>query len=149
MFFRRRIPLFILLLLGRFLYTLGFFYYCNYRLPFTQFLIDVLMFHQVHLSQMNLFGLAKVSHFELSCRSLCQDPDLDVLQAFYKLNQTGDWYNFEVRDKRATCFSWITTTMKDWKDHFFLVDDRCVHAEMAWRSRRSAHPGALPDGFVF
>ncbi|MFS8013905.1 hypothetical protein Hanom_Chr15g01338471 [Helianthus anomalus] len=92
--------------------------YCNYRLPLTKFLIDVLMFHQVHLSQMNPFGLAKVSHFELSCRGLGLDPDLDVFRAFYRLNRTGDWYTFEVRNKNAPCFSWITSSMKDWKGRF-------------------------------
>ncbi|KAM0061751.1 hypothetical protein Hdeb2414_s0004g00139791 [Helianthus debilis subsp. tardiflorus] len=35
--------------------------YCNYRLPLTKFFINVLLFHEVHLSQMNPFGLAKVS----------------------------------------------------------------------------------------
>ncbi|MFS7975186.1 hypothetical protein Hanom_Chr10g00877461 [Helianthus anomalus] len=80
------------------------------------------MFHQVHLSQMNPFRLAKVNHFELACRALDSDPDLDVFQAFYKLNWTRGWYTFEVRNKNATCFSWITSSMKDWKDRFFLVD---------------------------
>ncbi|MFS7911767.1 hypothetical protein Hanom_Chr02g00121991 [Helianthus anomalus] len=98
---------------------------------------------------MNRFGLAKVSQPELSCRAFGSDPDLDVFRAFYKLNLTGNWYTFEVRDKRAMCFSWITTSMKDWKDHLFLVDNHCVPVEMAWRSRRSALPGALPEGFVY
>ncbi|KAJ0623647.1 hypothetical protein HanIR_Chr01g0034501 [Helianthus annuus] len=104
--------------------------YCNYRLPLTKFLIDVLMFHEVNLSQMNPFGLAKVCQFELSCRGLGSDPDLDVFRAFYKLNQSGDWYTFETRNKNACCYSWITSSLKDWKDHFFLVDDRCVPSEM-------------------
>ncbi|KAJ0559836.1 hypothetical protein HanHA300_Chr06g0204801 [Helianthus annuus] len=103
------------------------------------------MFHEVHLSQMNPFGLAKVCQFELACRGLELDPDLDVFRAFYKLNQTGDWYTFEVWNKNATCFSWITSSLNDWKDCFFLVDDRCVPTEMAWRPRRSH----LPEDFQF
>ncbi|MFS7937090.1 hypothetical protein Hanom_Chr05g00423441 [Helianthus anomalus] len=47
------------------------------------------------------------------------------------------------------CFSWITISMKDWKDRFFLVDDRCVPAEMTWRLRRSTLPRPLPKGFVY
>ncbi|MFS7904525.1 hypothetical protein Hanom_Chr01g00037131 [Helianthus anomalus] len=100
------------------------FNYCNYRLPLTNFLVRVLMFHEVHLSQMNPFGLAKVCQFELACRSLDSDPDLDVFRALYKLNRTGDWYTFEVRKKNASCYSWITSSLKDWNDRFFLVDDR-------------------------
>ncbi|KAF5783422.1 hypothetical protein HanXRQr2_Chr11g0507761 [Helianthus annuus] len=107
--------------------------YCNYRLPLTKFLIDVLLFHEVHLSQMNPFGLAKLCHLELSCRGLGSNPDLDVFRAFYKLNRSGSWYTFEVRKKNACCYSWITTSLKDWKDRFFLVDDRCVLAVMSWR----------------
>ncbi|KAJ0740140.1 hypothetical protein HanOQP8_Chr06g0213541 [Helianthus annuus] len=119
--------------------------YCNYRIPLTKFLIRVLMFHEVHLTQMNPFGLAKVCQFELACCGLALDPDLDVFRAFYKLNQTGDWYTFEVWNKNATCFSWITSSLNDWKDRFFLVDDRCVPVEMAWRPRRSH----LPEDFQF
>ncbi|KAJ0700225.1 hypothetical protein HanOQP8_Chr10g0365291 [Helianthus annuus] len=107
------------------------------------------MFHQVHLTRMNPFVLAKVDHFELSCRALDSDPDLDVFRDFYKLNRTGDWYTFEVRNKNATCFSLITSSMKNWKDRFFLVDDRCVPVEMTWRPKRSSLPGPLPDGFAY
>ncbi|KAF5790058.1 hypothetical protein HanXRQr2_Chr09g0378561 [Helianthus annuus] len=82
-------------------------------------------------------------------RILESDPDLDVFRALYKLNRSGDWYTFEARKKNACCYSWITTSLKDWKDRFFLVDDRCVPAEMAWRPKRSSLPGPLPEDFEF
>ncbi|KAJ0693093.1 hypothetical protein HanPI659440_Chr15g0593271 [Helianthus annuus] len=123
--------------------------YCNYLLPLTKFFIRVLMFHEVHLSQMNPFGLAKACQFELACRSLQFDPDMDVFRALYKLNRSGDWYTFEVRKKNVRCYSWITTNLKDWKDYFFLVDDRCVPDEMTWRLKRSSLPGPLPEDFEF
>ncbi|KAM0068013.1 hypothetical protein Hdeb2414_s0002g00068181 [Helianthus debilis subsp. tardiflorus] len=63
--------------------------YCNYHLPLTKFFIEVLLFHEVHLTQMNPFGLAKVCHFELACPGLGSNPDLDVFRAFYRLNQSG------------------------------------------------------------
>ncbi|MFS7924947.1 hypothetical protein Hanom_Chr03g00278591 [Helianthus anomalus] len=115
----------------------------------TKFLIEVLLFHEVHLSQMNPFGLAKVCHFELSCRGLGSDPDLDVFRAFYKLNRSGSWYTFEVRNKNACCYTWITTSLKDWKDCCFLVNDRCVPTEMTWRLKRSRLPPPLPEDFEF
>ncbi|MFS7890004.1 hypothetical protein Hanom_Chr00s000006g01613681 [Helianthus anomalus] len=100
--------------------------YCNYRLPLT-----------------------KVCHFELACRGLGSDPNLNVFWAFYKLNRSGSWYTFEVRKKNACCYTWITTSLKDWKDHFFLVDDRRVPAEMSWRLKKSRLPAPLPEGFEF
>ncbi|KAJ0728138.1 hypothetical protein HanLR1_Chr07g0238181 [Helianthus annuus] len=130
------------------IYTRLFDYY-NYLLPLTKFLIDVLLFHEVHLSQMNPFGLAKVCHFELSCRGLGSDPDLGVFRAFYKLNRSGSWYTFEVRNKNSCCYSWITTSIKDWKDRFFWIDDRCIPAEMTWRLKRSRLPPSLPEDFEY
>ncbi|KAJ0668924.1 hypothetical protein HanPI659440_Chr17g0695201 [Helianthus annuus] len=123
--------------------------YCNYRLLLTKFLIEVLLFHEVHLTQMNPFGLAKVCHFELACRSLGSDPDLDVFRAFYMLNRSGSWYTFEVRDKTSCCYTWITTSLKDWKNHFFLVDDRCIPEFMTWRLKKSKLPAPLPKDFVY
>ncbi|KAJ0626189.1 hypothetical protein HanPSC8_Chr01g0011211 [Helianthus annuus] len=123
--------------------------YCNYRLPLTKFLIEVLLFHEVHISQMNPFGLAKVCHFELACRSLGSDPDLDVFRAFYKLNRSGSWYTFEVRKKNACWYTWITTSLKYWKDRFFLIDDRCVPTDMTWRLKKSRLPPPLPEDFAF
>ncbi|KAF5805022.1 hypothetical protein HanXRQr2_Chr05g0204031 [Helianthus annuus] len=123
--------------------------YCNYRLPLTKFLIGVLTFHEVHISQMNPFGLAKVCHFELACRGLGSDPDLDVFRAFYKLNQSGNWYTFEVRDKDSCCYTWITTSIKDWKERFFYVDDRCVPEFMVSRTKKMKLPSSLPKDFDF
>ncbi|MFS8025615.1 hypothetical protein Hanom_Chr16g01477181 [Helianthus anomalus] len=60
--------------------------YFNYRLPLTKFLIEV-------------------CHFELACRGLNSDPDLNVFRAFYKLNRSGSRYTFEVRKKNECCYS--------------------------------------------
>ncbi|KAM0007571.1 hypothetical protein Hdeb2414_s0138g00810141 [Helianthus debilis subsp. tardiflorus] len=98
---------------------------------------------------MNPFGLAKVCHFELACRSLGSDPDLDVFRAFYKLNRSGNWYTFEVRDKGSCCYTWITTSIKDWKERFFYVDDRCVPEFMVWRTKKMKLPSSLPQDFDF
>ncbi|MFS8017343.1 hypothetical protein Hanom_Chr15g01379261 [Helianthus anomalus] len=85
--------------------------YCNYRLPLTKFLVEVLLFHEVHLSQMNPFG--------------------------------------QVRKINACCYTWITSSLKDWKDRFFLVDDRCIPSEMTWRLKRSRLLDPLPKDFAF
>ncbi|GJV22615.1 hypothetical protein Tco_1375310, partial [Tanacetum coccineum] len=45
-----------------------FFDFANYRLPLSQFLVDVLGHFRIHLLQLSVFGAAKVSHFEILCR---------------------------------------------------------------------------------
>ncbi|KAJ0529986.1 hypothetical protein HanHA89_Chr10g0384421 [Helianthus annuus] len=98
---------------------------------------------------MNPFGFAKVCHFELACRGLGSDPDLDVFRAFYKLNRSGNWYTFEVRDNNSCCYTWITTSIKDWKERFFYVDDRCVPEFMVWRTKKMKLLSSLPEDFEF
>nr|GEY16882.1 putative transposase (putative), gypsy type [Tanacetum cinerariifolium] len=45
-----------------------FFDFANYRIPLSQFLVDVLDHFHIYLSQLSVFGAAKVSHFEILCR---------------------------------------------------------------------------------
>ncbi|KAJ0795372.1 hypothetical protein HanPI659440_Chr04g0149751 [Helianthus annuus] len=71
--------------------------FANYRVPFSRFLIRVLQFFRVHISQVNPFGLSSVNHFEISCRALDQRPDLNVFRYFYEFITAGDWYTFAHR----------------------------------------------------
>ncbi|MFS8019519.1 hypothetical protein Hanom_Chr15g01404721 [Helianthus anomalus] len=69
--------------------------FANYRVPFSKFLIKVLwFFFRVHLCQVNLFGLSRINHFEISCRALNRKPDLNVFRYFYEFMTAGDWYTF-------------------------------------------------------
>ncbi|GKD85447.1 hypothetical protein Tco_1356601, partial [Tanacetum coccineum] len=45
-----------------------FFDFANYRIPFSQFLVDVLVYFQINLSQLSVIAAAKISHFEILCR---------------------------------------------------------------------------------
>nr|GEX47372.1 hypothetical protein [Tanacetum cinerariifolium]GEX50190.1 hypothetical protein [Tanacetum cinerariifolium] len=49
------------------LYT-RFFYYANFRLPLSSFLVDVLRHFRINISQLCVIGAAKVSHVEILCR---------------------------------------------------------------------------------
>nr|GEW91871.1 putative transposase (putative), gypsy type [Tanacetum cinerariifolium] len=45
-----------------------FFDFANYRIPLSQFLVDVLEYFQINLSQLSVIAAAKISHFEILCR---------------------------------------------------------------------------------
>ncbi|GJV40123.1 hypothetical protein Tco_1418563 [Tanacetum coccineum] len=45
-----------------------FFDFANYRIPLSQFLVDILEYFQINLSQLSVNTAAKVSHFEILCR---------------------------------------------------------------------------------
>ncbi|GJY58319.1 hypothetical protein Tco_0458211 [Tanacetum coccineum] len=75
-----------------------FFDYCGYRIPFTKFLMAVLRYFRIHISQLSPFGAARVSHFEVLTRVLDLAPSiLGVLQK-------------------------PPDSIKNWPDHFFWVD---------------------------
>nr|GEU55629.1 transposase (putative), gypsy type [Tanacetum cinerariifolium] len=45
-----------------------FFDFANYRIPLSQFLIDILGYFQINLSQLSVIAAAKISHFKILCR---------------------------------------------------------------------------------
>ncbi|PWA74268.1 transposase (putative), gypsy type [Artemisia annua] len=64
------------------------------RVPFSIFLLQVIYYFRVHLSQLVPIGLPKVILFELYCRSLGFAPYLSLFRLFYALQKQGHWFSF-------------------------------------------------------
>ncbi|MFS7906846.1 hypothetical protein Hanom_Chr01g00064021 [Helianthus anomalus] len=111
--------------------------FTNYRVPFSRFLIRVLQFLQVHICQVNPFSLSRINHFEISCRAQDQRPNLDVFRYFYEFIPAGDWYTFTHRKGIPSPSGDERSSLKNWKDNFFWLDDRCLLVEMVWRAEMS------------
>ncbi|KAJ0469565.1 hypothetical protein HanIR_Chr14g0709281 [Helianthus annuus] len=123
--------------------------FANYRVPFSRFLIRVLQFFRVHISQVNPFGLSRVNHFEISCRALDQKPDLNVFRYFYEFITAGDWYTFAHRKGIPSPSSDERSSLKSWKDNFLWLDDRCLPEYMRWRFKDQTMSFDLGEDFVF
>ncbi|KAJ0580095.1 hypothetical protein HanHA300_Chr04g0125321 [Helianthus annuus] len=102
----------------------------NYRVLFSKFLIKVLRFFRVHLCQVNPFGISHVNHIEVSCRALNRKPDLSIFRYFYEFITAGDWYTFIHRKGIPSPSGDERSSLKNWKDNFFWLDDRCLPVEM-------------------
>ncbi|KAJ0725337.1 hypothetical protein HanPI659440_Chr12g0457621 [Helianthus annuus] len=100
--------------------------FTNYRVPFSKFLIRVLRYFRVHLCQVNPFGLSRVNHFEISY-----------------------WYTFAHRKGIPSPSGEERSSLKNWKDNFFWLDDRCLPVEMVWRFKDQTMSFDLGEGFVF
>ena len=70
------------------LYT-RFFDYANYRIPISMFLSNLLNYYQLHISQLNCLGAAKISNFEINCRLLAITPTVDLFLPFNMLEWVG------------------------------------------------------------
>ncbi|KAJ0725710.1 hypothetical protein HanPI659440_Chr12g0461951 [Helianthus annuus] len=123
--------------------------FANYRVPFSRFLFRVLQFFRVHISQVNPFGLSRISHFELSCRAQDRRPDLNVFRYFYEFITAGDRYTFAHRREVPYPSSDERSSLKNWKDTSFWLDDRCLPEDMKWRFKDQSMSFDLDDNFVF
>nr|GEW20701.1 hypothetical protein [Tanacetum cinerariifolium] len=79
-----------------------FFEFANFRLPLSQFLFDILGYYQIHLSQLSVIGVAKVSHFEINCRVLNIVPTLSLFRVFYIPSFNSGWMSFNKRPRKNT-----------------------------------------------
>ncbi|GKA45555.1 hypothetical protein Tco_0738351, partial [Tanacetum coccineum] len=86
-------------------------------------------------------GLNRVTLFEIYCRSLEINPSVNLFRAFYKLNKQGHWFSFECRSGKGghdKIFNEFCTSLKHWKDRFFLIDRRAIPDAMPWRHQDSS-----------
>ncbi|GKD38334.1 hypothetical protein Tco_1258541 [Tanacetum coccineum] len=99
--------------------------YCGYRIPLTKFVVSVLKYFRIHISQLSPFGAARISHFEVLTRVLDLGPSVAVFHAFYTCMYSDGLFSFAKRSLSApSCLSKPSDSIKNWADHFFWVDSR-------------------------
>ncbi|GJV97445.1 hypothetical protein Tco_1549022 [Tanacetum coccineum] len=117
--------------------------------PFSTFLLDIIKHFRVHIYQLVSLGLNRLTMFEIYCRSLNINPSVNLFRAFYKLNKQGHWFSFERRSRKGVhdkIFNEFYTSLKHWKDRFFLIDRQAISDAMPWRHHDSSMAGPPPTG---
>ncbi|GKC27544.1 hypothetical protein Tco_1034838 [Tanacetum coccineum] len=100
-----------------------FFDFANYRIPLSQFIVDILEYFQINLSQLSVIAAAKVSHFEILCRVHGFVPTVGNFRRFYINSKNKGWMSFSKRAENAPiCYTRPLDSLKNWNDHFFWVD---------------------------
>ncbi|GJU27935.1 hypothetical protein Tco_1166556 [Tanacetum coccineum] len=77
--------------------------FANYRIPLSKFLLCVLEYYQINLSQLSVIGAAKVSHFEIMCRALGRIPTVGTFRRFYVNSISNGWLSFSRRGDASVC----------------------------------------------
>ncbi|GKC81851.1 hypothetical protein Tco_1137568 [Tanacetum coccineum] len=108
--------------------------------PFSSFFLKVVEHFCVYISQLVPLSANRVTFFELYCRSLDIIPTVPLFRVFYKLCKQGNWFSFQNRvgKKCKPCLKDAPTSLRKWKDKFFLVDRRATPIAMAWRHHDSS-----------
>ncbi|KAM0070116.1 hypothetical protein Hdeb2414_s0001g00009551 [Helianthus debilis subsp. tardiflorus] len=76
-------------------------------------------------------------------------PFSNVFRYFYEFITAGDWYTFAHRKGIPSPSGDERSSLKNWKDNFFWLDDRCLPVEMVWRFKDQSMSFDLGEGFVF
>ncbi|GKA04386.1 hypothetical protein Tco_0677167 [Tanacetum coccineum] len=82
------------------LYT-RFFDFVNFGLPLSTFLVDILRYFRINISQLSVIGAAKVSHFEILCRVYAIVPTVGLFRCFYVNLKKSGWISFSKRSNNA------------------------------------------------
>ncbi|GKB98025.1 hypothetical protein Tco_0984162, partial [Tanacetum coccineum] len=118
------------------------------RITFSSFLLAVLKYFKVHISQLVPLGLSKVITFEVLCRSLNIEPIGTLFRVFQTLSKQGDWFSFAKRgDPAPVCMEVAKSGLKLWKEKFFLIDRRAIPFHMPWRHPDSCITYKVPTNF--
>ncbi|KAL8201930.1 hypothetical protein R6Q57_011077 [Mikania cordata] len=116
------------------LYT-RFFDFSNLRFPLARFCCNALEYYQLSLSQLDPFGVSKITHFEMACKALEIPPTMALFRRFFNLAKNGVWFTIQRRkmDDESQCVFIVTPSVKDWKNQFFWVSSKILPFEPFFR----------------
>ncbi|MFS8024525.1 hypothetical protein Hanom_Chr16g01464281 [Helianthus anomalus] len=113
----------------------AFFREGNFRLPMTKLTAEVLTNYGLHISQVNAFGLPRVTHFEFICRANRIEPTFEIFNVFYMVTYTGGFYSFNSRTSGVIpCSSNPPKSLHDWKHKFFYIRRGVIPVDMHYRA---------------
>ncbi|GJX63398.1 hypothetical protein Tco_0296298 [Tanacetum coccineum] len=123
-----------------------FLWFFGVRVPFSTFLLSVLKYFKVHISQLVPLGLNKVVSFEVVCRDLNIVPTITLFRVFQCLYKQGDWFSFSKRhNTEDVCMDDGPSSLKKWKDKFSMIDRRAILNYLTWRHSCSCVSDDLPS----
>ncbi|GJW55221.1 hypothetical protein Tco_0099306 [Tanacetum coccineum] len=78
-----------------------FFDFANFRIPLSRFLVDVLQYFRINLSQLSVIAAAKISHFEILCRVHGYVLTIGLFHRFYVNSKNKGWLSFSKHSENA------------------------------------------------
>ena len=115
---------------------------CNFRIPLSVFLLRVLQYYQIHLSQLSVLAACRISHFEIFCWALGGVPTVPLFRKFYYNGVNNGWMTLEKRKGPKDlvvpcCYTAVLDSVKNWKTHFFFVKKTIFPISVPWSEKVS------------
>ncbi|KAJ0727647.1 hypothetical protein HanLR1_Chr07g0232141 [Helianthus annuus] len=70
---------------------------CNLWLPLTVFMVDLLEYYNIHISQLSPLGMVRVRHFEYTFCAQNVVPLVEDFRRFYQMTETLGFFSFSLR----------------------------------------------------
>ncbi|GKC99974.1 hypothetical protein Tco_1170249 [Tanacetum coccineum] len=127
-----------------------FFDFLNDRIPLSQFLIDVIGYFRINLSQLSVIAAAKIPHFEILCRIYDFIPTVRNFRRFYINSKNKGWISFSKRsDTGPVCYTKPLYSFKNWNDHLFWVDAFVFPLSVPWHHNKTLRKDPPPTPAKF
>nr|GEV99026.1 retrovirus-related Pol polyprotein from transposon TNT 1-94 [Tanacetum cinerariifolium] len=125
------------------------FWFFGIRVPCSTFILFVLKYFKVCISQLVPLGLNEVVSFEVVFRDLNIVPTITLFHVIKCLCKQRDWFCFSKhRNMEDVCMDDGPSSLKKWKDKFFLIDRRAILDYLTWRHSSSCVLDDFPyDGY--
>ncbi|MFS7893794.1 hypothetical protein Hanom_Chr00s001127g01674401 [Helianthus anomalus] len=108
---------------------------CNLWLPMMVFVMEVLEYYKIHISQLSPFGMIRVRNFEYTFRARNLEPLVEDFRRFYQLTEQLGFFSFHVWEGAPKLMS-PPKGMTKWKTKFFYVKAVAVTAKLQFRNVR-------------
>nr|GEZ77505.1 hypothetical protein [Tanacetum cinerariifolium] len=120
--------------------------FANYRIPFSKFLLCILEYYQINLSQLSVIGAVNVSHFEVMCCALGRIPTIGTFCRFYVNSISNGWLSFSKREgaDNPCCYSKKFDSLKNWNNRIFWIDAFVCPLSTPWFNGTSVVKDPLP-----
>ena len=127
-----------------------FFELGNFRIPLSSFLLSVLEYFQIHLSQLSVLAACRISHFEILCRVHGGVPTVPLFRKFYWAGVNNGWMTIEKRKGPKNvvvpvCYTAVLDSVKHWKDHFFFIKKTVFPLAVPWYEKVSVDRDPPPS----
>ncbi|KAJ0466858.1 hypothetical protein HanIR_Chr14g0676801 [Helianthus annuus] len=110
-----------------------FFGDCNLRLPLTVFVVEVLEWYKVHISQLSPFGMIRIRNFEFTFRALGIEPTVGDFRRFYQMTVSLGFFSFRQREGSPKLMT-PPKGMTKWKMKFFYIKAAAIVGNMTFRN---------------
>ncbi|GJR33433.1 retrotransposon protein, putative, unclassified [Tanacetum coccineum] len=86
------------------------------------------LFKSTNQERFNPFGLAKLTTFNVMCKTYSVEPTIELLRAFLNLGPAGNWLTLSNRGDADVPKAILKpfTYIQGWKGNFFYIEDKIV-----------------------